>query len=670
MATGSNAIDPNAESSDLESNSEISESDALIKKIFNDITNNNIIEESVFSRPVDRINVPEPTNLKLNFVYNYYKRDEKVNENQDQINLTFSSDADNLYDATTEKIPRYVALEFNFPSELESNQTNSFVSSAISDEAILNNLVYEGTKINRYFTSTTLKDTGSEQRIYNLLKSTAFFNDITSPKDSQKSIAQKLHRTLSEKGGLFGEDKKLLMEYMSNIGLEGYSYGSEVSKDIAEFAKDPLSGQKFSVQFNKLLIEDLMKGSNNISDNVYNDELRYIESVSGEIKNSLLNSNYYFAGAYSETDYELNVSPTDDQISNLELTASEIYYPTITDVVGFLYEKYEISPKGVKTLKEQRILRGLTNKYAIDTKVKYGSVYQYSIRTIVRVKTIVRIEDDDGLNDQVSYATFFVASRPLTESITTIETVPPDPPGSFSVKFDYQSGIPLLRWQFPVNNQRDIKKFEIFKRFSINEPFTLIGYIDFDDSQIPTINMLLPAVSVYKKVEKPILYFYDRTHKEGEKPIYAVGCVDTHGLESNYSAQIQVEHDKRTNRVKRTIISRPDSPKPFPNFYLNRDGFSDAIKTSGYSRFKLFFNPEYYKVFRQEVLSDESTIDKDLNLLMTDNQNDKLRYNFHFINVDNQKDATLRVGIEDLSIEGNAGQNDYDTSTSQISFGR
>ena len=654
-----------------ENNTEASESDNLIKKIFSDITNDNIIEESVFSRPIDRINIPEPSSLNINFIYNYYKRDEKVNEDQNLINLSFSSGADNLYDATTERIPRFVTLEISPPSLPEGLTTaNPTVFLGLTDESIINNLVYEGSKVNRYFTSTRLKDTGTEQRLYKLLQSTAFFLDIVSPSDSQKSTAQKLHNTLTEKGGLIGEDKKLLVEYMANIGMEGYSYGSEVSSDIASYAKDPLAGQTFSVQFNKLLIEDLMKASNNISDNVYNDELRYIEERSEDIKNSLLNSNYYFAGSYSESDYELNVSPTDDQISSLELTSSDQHYPTIVDMIGFLYEKYEINANGVKVFKEQRILRGLSNKYAIDDNVKYGSVYQYSIRTIARVKSVVRIEDEDGLSDQLSYATFFVASRPLTDSVTTIETVAPEPPGAFSVKFDYQASIPLLRWQFPVNKQRDIKKFEVFKRFSVNDPFTLIGYIDFDDSQIPTINMLIPAISVYKKVEKPILYFYDKSHKEGEKPIYAVGCVDAHGLESNYSAQIQVEHDKKTNRVKRTIISRSNSPKPFPNFYLNRDGFSDAIKTSGYSRFKLFFDPEYYKVKRQVITGDGETIDKDLNLLVADNQNDKLRYNFHFINVDNQKDATLRIGIEDLTSGGSAGQNDYDTNTSEISLGR
>lgn len=644
----------------------VSESDSLIKRVYSDISSDNIIVESIFSRPVDKINIPEPSNLKLEFLYNYFERDEKVNEPNDNINLTFSSDADNLFYSTHEN-PRCVKISFDLltDTELDLNAQNY---SQIYDTS---NFIFEGSKINKFYTGLTLKDTGSEKRIYKLLKSNLFFKDIKDPKDSQKQSAQKLFDTLSEKGGLFGEDKQLLVNYMNNIGREGYSYGSTVGKEVSRFSSDPLSGQFVGLQINKLLIQDLLMSSNRITDNVFGDELRYVESLSGNIKDSLLKSRNFNPNTYSENDYELTIDAIDSLLIDEDVTFDESNnYQTTVKIAGFLIEKFEIKPDGSKELKYERVIANPLSKYGLDTKVRYGGVYQYRVRTVAIVKAVARIESDDGFGDQIGYSTFFVASKPVSKTINTVETEHPEPPGSLSIKFDYDQGIPLIRWSFPLNKKRDIKKFEVFKRLSINEPFVLIGHINFDDSLVPTIDSIIPAASVLTMSKKPILYFYDKTFKEGQKPIYAVGCVDAHGLESNYSAQIMVEHDRATNRVKRRIVSRSNAPKPYPNLYLENDSFQDAIKVSGYSRFKLFFTPEYYKVKQTREDTSGNIEQKDLKFLMVNQGIDTQRYHFHFINVDNQKSDSLRVGIKDMVKPGTSDQNSYDTNVSNIPIGR
>ena len=72
---------------------------------------------------------------------------------------------------------------------------------------------------------------------------------------------------------------------------------------------------------------------------------------------------------------------------------------------------------------------------------------------------------------------------------------------------------------------------------------------------------------------------------------------------------------------------------PYPNLYLNRDTFQDAIKASGYDRIKLIFDPEYYKVFQNKLIESPlalgQTFIEEVNLnLMAVDPNGDFRYKF------------------------------------------
>ena len=217
------------------------------------------------------------------------------------------------------------------------------------------------------------------------------------------------------------------------------------------------------------------------------------------------------------------------------------------------------------------------------------------------------------------------------------------------------------------------RRFQIFKRLSIDSPFTLIAEYDFDDSVIRTpVNEIAVPENIYL-MKMPRLSFVDETHVEGEKPIYSVACVDAHGLSSNYGPQVRVERDRYTNRVTRTIISGPNAPKPYPNLLLNTDTFLDAIKVSHYKNMKLFFDPEYYQVFKHDSqqgsdvnsLSSAETIpspnaeqnststqtfERNLNFLAIDPN--KFTYKLQIINIDNQKDQIVNIKLDDISTVG------------------
>jgi hypothetical protein len=134
---------------------------------------------------------------------------------------------------------------------------------------------------------------------------------------------------------------------------------------------------------------------------------------------------------------------------------------------------------------------------------------------------------------------------------------------------------------------------------------------------------------------------------EVDEAIYAIVSVDAHGMKSNYSEQIHIKYDKFTNTLVKKLISAPGAPIPYPNYKLNADFFEDVIKVSGKKRAHIFFDPEYYEVYRSQK-EKESTSEsmENINFIKVTDEN-SFPYLFHFINTDNQNDETLEVRIRD-----------------------
>ena len=82
---------------------------------------------------------------------------------------------------------------------------------------------------------------------------------------------------------------------------------------------------------------------------------------------------------------------------------------------------------------------------------------------------------------------FGVLSRPTKHiKVKCEDPAPPSPPDLVTYRFDFDINRLVISWKFPHSSQRDIKKFQVFKRKSINESFTLIAQYDFSDSLFPS----------------------------------------------------------------------------------------------------------------------------------------------------------------------------------------
>jgi hypothetical protein len=648
--------------------------------------------ESYASYAANRVNMTEVKNASGRFVYNYFTSDERVRtttgEANDKIlNLDTDFSDEILFQLRNDRLPRYVALSFTPPKTYGLIKKVS-VGNTISDN--LSKIFIEGATSNSYFTGLEFVDTGKEKELYTTLNSSIFFTDVANEKDSQLDAAEKLLEAIGDDGGLFGKNKSLIKESMSNMQAEGYTLApTDVSREIAAMASDPIAKQSFSVQFNNLTFSELVKSATRIPDTVFQDEFRGVEGFAETVRANILSS--ISATEISDATYEMTAQAIDlrpigfdssrNGIPNMGALSTpgsgrdnleSVYadYPVI-NLAGYMIQKYELNPDETVSFLGTLYSDNPEGLYILDKEVKYGAVYIYKIRTIYEVETLVTsvsFTPNSSELTQLCIAKLLVASEGKIVDVSCVETTPPPPPVNLRVGFNYRQKLPFLSWQFPVNPQRDIKRFQLFKRFKISEPYTLIAEYDFDNSEIRQE----PAAQALDEnkifLPKPMVNFLDLTYVEGEKPIYTIAAVDAHGMSSNYGAQIQIEYNRYTNKIKTTIISRSDAPKPYPNLLINEDSFKDAIKVSGYERMRVFFDPEYYRVFKKQNANATSAVSRSLNFLRVNP--DKATYNIHMINLDLQKDKIVGIKIADKSgTPLNASATEFSVANTSFEFG-
>jgi site-specific DNA-adenine methylase len=195
-------------------------------------------------------------------------------------------------------------------------------------------------------------------------------------------------------------------------------------------------------------------------------------------------------------------------------------------------------------------------------------------------------------------------------------------------------------WNFPVNPQRDIKQFQVFRRKSVKEPFAVLKVYDFDDSQIKSHNYEEIFPFLVDELSSPQTFYDDFEFDRESSFIYGVCCVDAHGFSSNLSMQFEISFNKYKNQLVKKLISTSGAPKAYPNLYLLQDAFVDVIKDSGHSRATVYFDPEYLNVFNSNG--------EDLGLLATNRRDGK--YKLQFINTDLQQAQVLDIIINDLRL--------------------
>jgi len=599
---------------------------------------------SLFSSRVVNIDVPEVTQIRASFVYNFFMKNERENENGEVRHdiLTRSPDAFDpiTIDRLSKFIPRFVRIEFvPVPSGLLG--TNSHKND-IKIKDFLNVLQDEQKISGRDFTRINFQESNLNGKLFFLARkvlekkidqqNAALGTQITAAQNNLSAEITQLSPIDQARllNSLTSTDvsNQFIVRSLNNIQALGSRFIDENTKEeIVEDQLEELRKVSLTTRLNNKVVAQLARSSATDSLGSYEAELTTVLPTLDSVQANTRAGSNGSANVIRAADYE-----TEIEYIQTDSVDANGFTPSLY-VRGYIIDKYEVQENGVYVPKGQIVIENSDVGTTVDLQIKYGATYVYTIRSIA----LINIEAFSDTNVQSIIA--LVSSKPSQQTIVhCVEAVPPPPPADFDVVWDYQKRVPCVLWSFPINTQRDVKKFQIFKRLTINSPFELVKMYDFDDSIIKSQNFETPDRSLIEILEQPITFYYDYDFNKEGSCIYSVCCVDAHGFSSNYSVQFRIHYDAFSNKLTKELVSTEGTPKAYPNMFLNQDTFVDTIKSSGAGQLKVIFNPEYLKV--------ENSLGEDMRLLAT-NRSSGGKYRLQFINMDLQQQVSTDINLID-----------------------
>lgn len=585
------------------------------------------------SRSYTIVNVPDPKNLKADFVYNFFVSDERVNDAGDaRVSGLDNKDLQNILNAgaLTSVVPRYVNVSFN---QINLPEDNSLLE--ILNNNSVKDICSEETVTNVGFAALRETDEKSTIRLKQKIDAVSKINGISfSDTNQSKKISEKLKVS-----------HKDVQEILSPVkDPSTYIVNSIVPKNITPSIFEQASKAKLHAQVNMRLLSTAVNGADDASPLSNLETLRIAKKLSEDFLNI----------ASPNSIFSTDVNPTIKSYGQPEKMDSSAKVGILNQaVVGYIVVRHCFLDDGTKRSRIF-VLPGQKNTNYIDSEILYGATYTYEVRSLIKINAVLSgyIKNSGGaLTDVESKwrVTFLVASRPSNAAkVRTEEYQPPNVPEGIFYKFNYSkmSGL-MISWQMPSGRSRDVKYFQIFRRKSISDPFQCIAQIDFDDSLVRTI--LKESVNSERilRYSSPYNFYEDQDFTRDSSYIYAIAAVDAHGYTSGYSVQMHVTFEKLKNSLSLKVISRSGAPKSYPNFYVNpktsdniaTDSFTqDAIYESRKKKMTVYFTPD--------ALSALSSNGEKYEVIATSNSNPG--YSFHFINLDLQKSATVDFLVKDL----------------------
>jgi len=585
---------------------------------------------SLPSKRVAVVDAPEVENFSAKFVYKFFTVDEELNDSGTTPPDFIEKRAAERFDTGfldsrnfNRFTPRYVRFEWR-PNPAGNRPDMARRVSIASNISKVHN---EETFITDNYTNVFFQDQGQDDRISYFIR-----RAIEEAKDdldgnseeytgSPLDLSKYLHRNTTE--NISGD---FLAKNFTRLNRNGVQFLDEQSQDqITQTVLSRVKNIRTRTQLNNKLLATMLKTTKENVVNIFDTETAAILPQAEVIQQRAIAQET--ASTLTADEYSFEI---------MDIVDYRVIDPSAFDstvqVVGYIIDKTEYTDNGPIT-REPIVVESPQASSTADLKVKYGGRYGYSIRSVVLVE--VSAEDEDTNN--VIAITFLVASKNSPEVIIDCtESIPPPSVADLAIDWDFDKDRPRLLWAFPPNPQRDIKYFQVFRRRTIDEPFTLLRMFDFNDSLTPNHSNEDVDSVLIEKMTSPKNYYIDYDTNREEKAIYAVCSVDAHGFTSNYSIQFEISFDKYKNKLNKTLISLAGAPKPYPNFYLQRDAFVDTIRTSGSKLLRVVFNPEYLKI-----------VDRDKNDLRLLRSDESSKYTLQLLNVDLQQQSSVAIHLSD-----------------------
>ena len=606
--------------------------------------------KSIPSRIIYSADVPEVTNLKTEFVYNYYVPNvsvkdtdtltndvvKRMNISQSIISKTNSEIAEKYLDYAEKKFPRYVRITYKRPQYSYSSNPGLISTN-------INKIVDEQSFSSDYFKSLSFSNGNIDNIIGRLFEES---NKLTKNSDTKKNGA-----SVSSYQDIQTSIGSSNINVISNIFnqqelMKGTIFRSGSGKKISNLYFEKIKGVKLYSQISNNVLFDLTIQGSNSSLNIHKHTLEKMN----EIAKSLIGLNN-------------NIDITEDEfkpnVPYYKITSSDkdLFTQYKCSLVGYVIEKTELFLDGSQKTHKPIIIENGAASSCLDFDVRYGTVYAYAVKSIYNLNFPAIVNS----NTDVSMVSSLISSKPILSCVETTENIGPPAPTEIRFVWDYDrvnpttatfdpisnkpynntgiKGSLMIYWSFPINSQMDIKKFQIFRRKKLSDPFELIKVFDFTDALLPfpvleeTINQRLVEKSL-----QPYNSYYDDDFLKKSEYIYAIAAIDAHELTSNYSEQFKVFFDAYKNKLEIKLISIANAPKQYPNLQVQQDLFIDAIKTSNKKTMHVYFNPECYNVING---SEQTTC-------VLNSTKFGSSYKMNFINIENQKSRQLNISVNDL----------------------
>ena len=596
----------------------------------------------------------EPTQLSIDFDYNYYVHNES-SIIIDKSDKSFSKhdlkgqEKDLIFLSATDRVPKANIITISGPTGTNNTTSASGINygllsaaaQSLSREVLKSKINIEAANSTLYYSGFELIDTDAQKSAYkNLLNNPFITSQADASQFSNGGIADIAADSL-EGTTIYGTSCKEIIKNIINTKSSGVTYANtDINlENVENFTRDAsFSNINVSIKCANLFFSDIYKRASRMGSSVFASENRAITPIANA-KTKYLTDHYSTDLGYgiSEMEFDIDI----DSIGTItDSEAENISSYSITHV-GYVIKKEERDSFGNSIIFEDIVrITENENLTIVDPNIRYGGFYIYTARSLYEVVAPMYRYDGLTKNESYSYERFLIASEGITKSVHCTENIPPPPPVAIRGRIDFRHRVPKILWQFPVNPQRDITRFQIFKRESIDLPFTLCAEYNFESNPLAAVKEVAQSKNLYK-MKRPKLAYTDYKYKEGSSPIYAIASVDAHGMTSHLSTQISVKYNKHMNKGEVKMVSRENAPKPYPNIFIEKDLFLDAIKLSHHDRMTVFFDPDAFVVKK----TDNEAGEYDLNLLSINT--DQATYKFHIVNLDSIENKEISIKIVD-----------------------
>ena len=654
---------------------------------------------------------PKRFNANANFVYNTFAIDETTNDSGISPFKYKQINSNNEQIIKQENVQRYVQLSWS-PSSLESDFLKLVLPSYRFDELELfhreDRISDLANFSNGNFFNLILRDSTADSKLYTIVSSSLeikkqklqrfFANNIDAARTPENTILDNLsiieqarvinesinsaetrkffdENTFSEEfeniQGEPGEQVTQLIEsIVNNFGSSLEENDYQIRGQFGENKKiehvNKLKSLPLKATINNKYLYTIAKGVENDESSIFADEFRNLAFVFQQVELDAITegtTQKFELGALARSITSVdeieegnlcmaipgNNENAGDQAEDRQERINSYFqnesYKASYRTVGYFIEKYYVDEFGNQKIYDPIIIDSNTASAYTDSEIVYGVTYHYTVKVLIEYLIPIMSGETKKI------ARILLKSDGAPVEVKTVETTPPPPPSDLTVTYCSVDKAPCLTWARDFNSQQDVVKYLVFKRLSTDDPFTFIGLIDFVPISYPLLapKYVTDSNVMTSKESYSSTKFVDKDFDASTSAIYSVVACDAHELYSNYSIQLHVSLNKRTNKLNIKQISNSGAPLPYPNFYINESIFDKAIYSSNSKKMKLIFNPDLVDINIQDEEGNDSIKPA---ILFSNNDRDEVdendeSYKISIINTDLNVSRVIDVKIND-----------------------